>query len=130
MISEISVEPDGRINVHRVVQGIDAGLFINPDGAKAQAQGSIIMGLSSTFLEELTVTNGQFRPSNFDLYPLITMERSPEIEIVLLESDLKPRGMGEPALGPVAASIANGLFNLTGKRVRQLPLTPDRVNAA
>ncbi|MDJ0752591.1 MAG: molybdopterin-dependent oxidoreductase [Ardenticatenaceae bacterium] len=130
MISEISVDDDGFITVHKVTQAIDAGLFINPDGAKAQAQGSIIMGLSSTLIEELTVSEGRVVPNNFDRYPLLTIDRAPEIEIVLLESDLQPRGMGEPPMGPVAASVANALFNLTGKRIRQLPLTPERVRAA
>ena len=129
MVAEISVDDTGKITVHKATMAVDAGYFVNPDGAIAQTQGNIIMGLSSTLIEELTITNGVVRPRNFDTYPLITMERAPEIDVVLLESDGKPRGMGEPPLGPVAAAVGNALFNLTGKRIRQIPMTPERVNA-
>ncbi|MFT5194518.1 MAG: isoquinoline 1-oxidoreductase beta subunit [Cellvibrionaceae bacterium] len=130
MVAEVSVDEAGAITVHRAVQALDPGLVINPDGALAQTQGSIVMGLSSTLLEEMTITNGVVRPRNFDGYPLITIDRTPDIQVVFLESDGKPRGMGEPPIGPVAAAVGNAVFNLTGGRVRQLPMTPERVLAA
>jgi isoquinoline 1-oxidoreductase beta subunit len=130
MIAEVSVDEAGVITVHRVVQAVDPGLVINPDGALAQAEGNIVMGLSSTLIEEMVITNGVVRPRNFDGYPLITIDRIPDIQVEFLESDGVPRGMGEPPLGPVAAAVANGVFNATGGRVRQLPMTPERVLAA
>ncbi len=130
MVAEVSVDDAGVITVHRVVQAIDPGLVINPDGAAAQAQGNIVMGLSSTLIEEMTVTNGVVRPRNFDGYPLITIDRIPDIQLTFLESDGKPRGMGEPPIGPVAAAVGNGVFLATGGRLRQIPMTPERVLAA
>lgn len=120
-VAEVSVE-DGTIRVHKMTAAIDPGLIINPDGVTAQTQGSIVMGLSSTFFEKLAVEDSQFVASNFDRYPLLTMKETPEIEVVLLESGEEPYGMGEPPLGPVAAAVANATFALTGQRLRELPL--------
>lgn len=120
-VAEVSVE-GGRIRVHRVTAAVDPGLVINPDGASAQTQGAIMMGLSSTLLEELTVRDGAIEAANFDRYPLLTMSEAPEIEVALLESGETPHGMGEPPIGPVAAAVANAVFALTGQRLRRLPL--------
>jgi isoquinoline 1-oxidoreductase beta subunit len=122
MIAEVSVDSDGAVRVHRATQAIEAGRVVNPDGALAQAQGSIVMGLSSTLLEQTTVADGAIVADNFDRYPLLTMDRTPELDIVFLESDEPPNGMGEPSIGPVAAAVGNAVFNLTGQRVRRLPL--------
>tara|TARA_Y100000031_G_C8149765_1_gene351765 strand:- start:76 stop:969 length:894 start_codon:yes stop_codon:yes gene_type:complete len=130
LCAEVSVESDGTIVVHRMVQALDPGLVVNPDGALAQAEGSITMALSSTLIEEMTVKDGVVKPGNFDSYPLITMDRTPDIEVVFLESDGRPRGMGEPAVGPVAAAVGNAFFNLTGTRLRNIPFTKARVRAA
>lgn len=127
-IAEISLDrTSGQIKVHKITCAVDAGLFINPDGAIAQTQGGIIMGLSSTLLEEVQFKNGQVDMSNFDRYPLLTMDMSPDLEVILLESDGQPRGMGEPPIGPVAAAVGNAFFALTGKRLRRLPFKPEYV---
>ncbi len=120
-VAEVSIEA-GKIRIHKMTAAIDPGLIINPDGVKAQTQGSIVMGLSSTFFEKLTIQDSQFAPENFDTYPLITMKETPEIDVIFLESGDKPFGMGEPPLGPVAAAVANAVFALTGHRLRDLPL--------
>lgn len=120
-VAEVSVA-DGKIRVHKMTAAIDPGLIVNPDGVKAQTQGSIIMGLSSTFLERLTFKDGLPEASNFDRYPLLTIRDTPDIEVVLLESGEEPFGMGEPPLGPVAAATANAVFALTGQRLREMPL--------
>ena len=120
-IAEVSIE-EGRIRVHKMDAVMDPGLVINPDGARAQAEGSIIMGLSSTFFEELQVEDGRIAADNFDRYPLITMKEAPQITVTLLESGDEPFGVGEPPMGPVAAAVANAVFALTGRRLRRLPL--------
>lgn len=120
-VAEVAVE-DGQIRVHKVTAGIDPGLIINPDGAAAQTEGNIVMGLSSTLFEQVTVKNGIIEPANFDLYPLITMKETPDIEVVLRESGETPYGLGEPPMGPIAAAVGNAVFALTGQRLRQLPL--------
>lgn len=129
LVAEVSMT-EGRIRVHKMTAAMDCGLVINPDGAEAQVQGNIIWGVGSTLLEELTVADGRVVPANFDRYPLLTMADAPAIEVILLEAgDGKPRGVGEPAIGPVGAAIANAVFSLTGKRLRQLPFTPERIAA-
>ena len=115
-IAEVS-EENGRIRVHNITAAIDPGLVINPDGVKAQTQGGIMMGLSSTFHEEITIKDGQVEASNFDRYPLLTMDESPNIDVVLLESSETPNGVGEPPIGPVAAAVGNAYFALSGKRM-------------
>jgi isoquinoline 1-oxidoreductase beta subunit len=130
-VAEISLDQDsGRIRVHRVVAAVDPGRVINPDGARAQIEGSIVMGTSAALLEEITVKDGRVQAGNFDSYPLIRMAEAPDVETILLEApDGKPRGLGEPPIGPIAAAIGNAFFSLTGVRLRRLPMTPDRVKA-
>lgn len=127
-VAEVSVNQAGKIRVHRVSAAMDCGLVVNPDGAKAQVEGNIMWGVGSTLLEEVRVKDGRIDLNNFETYPLLTMREAPHVETVLLETDDgKPRGVGEPPIGPVAAAIGNALFAVTGKRLRQLPMTPERV---
>ena len=88
-------------------------------------------GVGSTLIEELTIKDGQVVPANFDGYPLLTLKEAPHVETILLEAgDGKPRGVGEPPIGPVAAAIGNAFFALTKTRLRQIPFTPERIGAA
>lgn len=120
-VAEVSVE-GGRVRVHRFTSAVDCGLVINPDGAMAQVEGSVLMGLGSTLYEEITVKNGKVDVDNFHQYPLPTMEDAPELETLLVGEGETPYGMGEPPIGPVAAAVANAVFALTGRRLRSLPL--------
>ncbi len=120
-VAEVSIE-NGEIWVHKVTSAVDPGLVINPDGAIAQTEGSIVMGLSSALIEAATIENGQLAANNFNTYPLLRMKQAPEIEVILLESGDEPQGMGEPPIGPIAAAVANAVFALTGQRLRSLPL--------
>ena len=131
-IAEVSVDAaSGRVRVHQITAAMDCGLVVNPDGAAAQVEGNIMWGVGSTFIEEMRVKDGRIDLNNFDTYPLLTMRDAPHVEVVLLEAgDGKPRGVGEPPIGPVSAAIGNAFFTLTGKRLRQLPFTPERVLAA
>lgn len=131
-VAEVSLDREsGKVRVHQITAAMDCGLTVNPDGAKAQVEGNIMWGVGSTFIEEMQVKDGAIALNNFDTYPLLTMRDSPDVEVILLEAgDGIPRGVGEPPMGPVAASIANGIFNLTGARLRQLPFTPERVKEA
>ena len=92
--------------------------------------GRIVMGTSAATLEEITVKDGRIRAGNFGQYPLLGMDEAPEVETILLEApDGKPRGLGEPPIGPIAAAIGNAFFSLAGVRLRRLPMTPERVKA-
>ncbi len=120
-VADVSVEND-QIRVHNVYCAMDPGFVINPDGATAQAQGAIVMGLSSTFFEEITVKDGVIEAANFDRYPLLTIKETPNIQVNLLQSGEEPFGIGEPPIGPIAAAVGNGIFALTGQRLTRLPL--------
>ncbi len=127
-VAEVSMNEGGQLRVHRVDAVMDCGRVINPDGAVAQVQGAVMLGVGSALLEEAQVADGKLVSANFDRYPLLTLADAPYVEVGLLEAgDGKPRGVGEPPIGPVAAAIANGLATATGKRVRQMPFTPERV---
>jgi len=100
---------------------IDLGICINPDTVKAQTEGSIVMGLSASYTG-LTIENGAIAEQNFDKYPLLKINQCPEIETFILESDASPDGAGETGLPTVAPALANAIFDLTGKRIRKLPI--------
>lgn len=120
-VAEVSVE-NGRIRVHKITAAMDCGLIINPDGAAAQVQGNVMWGVGSALIESVTIQDGAVVAANFDGYPLLTMAEAPDVEVILLEAgDGKPRGVGEPAIGPVAPAIGNAVFALTGQRLRRLP---------
>ncbi len=131
-VAEVSVDVEsGKVRVHKITAAMDCGLTINPNGAAAQVEGNIMWGVGSTFIEEMLVKDGAIALNNFDTYPLLTMRDAPDVEVILLEAgDGVPRGVGEPPIGPVAASIANAIFNLTGARLRQLPFTAEQVKGA
>lgn len=113
---------DGSIRVLRVTQAIDPGLVVHPEGVRAQVQGATMMGLSSALYEEVRIEDGRIAPTNYHQYPIATLDDAPEIDVVLLEGAEKPSGVGEPPIAPVAPAIANAVFDLTGQRLRSLPL--------
>ncbi|MEM6723854.1 MAG: molybdopterin cofactor-binding domain-containing protein [Bacteroidota bacterium] len=119
---EVSVE-EKQIKVHKVVSAIDPGVAVNPDGIRAQSEGAIIMGLSASLFEKMVIKDGSIVPTNYGIYEIALMKHAPkEIEVVILENDVKPSGVGEPPLGPIGAAIANAVFRITGQRLRDLPL--------
>jgi len=120
-IAELRID-NNRLRVENVYAVVDPGMVISPDGAKAQVEGSLTMGLSSVLYENARVENGQLAQNNFDGYPLLTMKDAPDIFVELIEGDDQPHGMGEPPIGPIGAAVANALFNLTGERKRSLPI--------
>jgi isoquinoline 1-oxidoreductase beta subunit len=128
-VCEISVDPNtGKIIVHHFWIALDAGVVVQPDNVKAQMEGGIIMGMSSVLNEQITIVDGRVQQSNYHDYPLLRMQDIPEsINTTLIESSEHPEGVGETATPIVAGAIANAFFSLTGKRLRHLPFTPDRV---
>lgn len=126
-VAEVSVDERGRVRVHRVVCAIDCGTVVNPDTVAAQIEGGIIFGLSATLYGELTFEKGRVRQGNFDDYPLVRLSDAPEVEVHIVPSEVPPSGVGEPGVPPIAPAVANAVFAATGKRLRRLPLTPERV---
>uniref|UniRef100_UPI002ACDF934 xanthine dehydrogenase family protein molybdopterin-binding subunit n=1 Tax=Chloroflexus sp. TaxID=1904827 RepID=UPI002ACDF934 len=120
-VAEVGYEGD-KLRVYRVWAAVDPGLAINPDGLAAQTEGGIMMGLSATLFEQVTISEGRIDAGNFDRYPLLTIAGAPEVAVQILRSGDRPFGGGEPPMGPIAAAVANAFFALTGERKRQLPL--------
>jgi isoquinoline 1-oxidoreductase beta subunit len=121
LVVEVGVE-NNRIRVHQAWCAVDPGLIVNPDGATAQTQGSIMMALSSALHEEIIVTDGLVTADNFGMYPLLRLGEAPTVEVIPLQSREEPvGGLGEPVMGVVPPAVANAVFTLTGQRLRRMP---------
>lgn len=120
-IAEVSVE-QGRIRVHKVTCAVDCGQVVNPDIVVAQMESGIIFGLTAALYGEITLKEGAVEQSNFHDYPMLRMNESPDIEVIVVESQESPTGVGEPGLPPIAPAVANALYRATGQRLRSLPL--------
>ncbi|MBW8687009.1 xanthine dehydrogenase family protein molybdopterin-binding subunit [Chitinophaga rhizophila] len=121
-VVEISLNTDGTIKVHKVINAIDCGLAVNPDGVKAQIESGINYGVSAALLGEITLEKGRVQQGNFNDYVVSRMFDTPaEIEVHIVDSSNKMGGVGEPGVPPVAPAIANAYFAATGKRLRDLP---------
>ncbi len=112
---------DRRIIVEQVYVCADPGLVINPDGARLQIAGAVMMGLSSALVEKVTFRNGMAEQSNFDDYPILSAADAPPVDVHLMGTGDVPAGLGEPGIGPVAAALGNAVFVATGRRLRALP---------
>jgi isoquinoline 1-oxidoreductase beta subunit len=118
----VEVEQRGKqIVPTKITTVIDLGICINPDTVKAQTEGSIVMGLGAVYAG-LTVNNGAMVQQNFNTYPLLKINQCPEIVTYILPSEAAPDGAGESGLPTVAPALANAIFDLTGKRIRKLPI--------
>jgi isoquinoline 1-oxidoreductase beta subunit len=125
-VAEVSVEVSGgssEIRVHRVVCALDCGLAVNPNIIAQQAESGVIFGLSAALYGAVTIRDGKVEQTNFHDYPVVRLNQAPVVETIILPSAEHPEGMGEPAVPPVAPAVANAVFKLTGKRLRNLPLT-------
>jgi isoquinoline 1-oxidoreductase beta subunit len=121
-VATVTVSKAGELSVDKIVASIDCGTVINPDGVKAQMEGSIVYGLTSTLKGEITIEKGAVSQSNFHDFELLRIDEMPKVEIHIVPSIEPPSGAGEPGLPPVAPAVANAIFNANGKRVRKLPI--------
>jgi len=129
-VAEVSLATDGSVKVHRVTVAADLGRMVNPDTVEAQIQSSIIFGMGPALMQEITLDKGRVQQTNFHQFLVVRMNEAPAIDIVLVPSNEKPGGIGEPATAVVVPAIANAVAALTGKRVRQLPMTADAIRSA
>ena len=130
-IAEVKVDQQtGAVQVKRVVCAQDMGLCVNPQGARLQMEGCIMMGLGYALSEEIQFTGGEIHDSNFGTYKIPRFSWLPEIETVIIDAkNSPPQGGGEPAIICMGGLIANAIYDATGARVLQLPMTPERVKA-
>jgi nicotinate dehydrogenase subunit B len=131
-VAEVEVSPAGAVRLMRVWSVVDPGPPVNPDGVRNQVEGGIQQSASWTLLEELRHRDGRVVTSGWDAYPIATFRDAPESIEVLVEGDpnAPPTGVGEPGAVPTAAAIANAVFAACGARVREIPLTRERVRKA
>jgi CO/xanthine dehydrogenase Mo-binding subunit len=129
---EAEVEPStGAIHVRRVACAHDCGLMINPDGVRAQVEGNILQTLSRSLFEEIKFDRYGVTSADWASYPILTFPDVPELLIDLVQRPHEPPlGAGEAACAPVAAALANAVFDACGARLRTVPFTRDRVRAA
>jgi isoquinoline 1-oxidoreductase beta subunit len=124
-VAEVSIESD-RIRVHRVVCAIDCGIVINPETIAAQMESGIAFGLSAALHGALHFKDGRVQESNFHDYRVLRLNEMPVVEVHIVRSTEKPGGVGEVAVPHIAPAVANAVAQLTGRRLRELPL---RLNA-
>lgn len=131
-MAEVAVDSKkGAVHVKRVVCAQDMGLVVNPEGARIQMEGCVTMGLGYALTEEVHFKGGQVLDTNFDTYELPRFSWLPDIETILVESrEPAPQGGGEPAIILMGALVANAIYDATGARLLQLPMTSERIQAA
>ncbi len=123
MVVEAQVSPTGVLSIPRVDVAVDAGIVANPERARAQIEGAVIMGMSNTLLGEVTFRNGAPVQSNFNEYHVVRMGAAPRvINVYLVPSDRPSGGIGEPGVPPCGPALTNAIFAATGKRIRNLPV--------
>jgi isoquinoline 1-oxidoreductase beta subunit len=127
-VAEVAVK-NGNLRVDRVITVVDPGRVINMNGIRAQIEGAILMGLSATLKERITVKNGMIEQQNFDSYDLLRMPDAPQLETYLVEGGRPPGGIGEPPLALIGPSVGNAIFAATGKRLRKLPFQLDEMSS-
>lgn len=128
-VAEVEVDRrTGKVIVKRVVLAHDCGLIVNPDGLTNQIEGNVIQGVSRTLLEAVEFDANGVKNLDWATYPVIRYQEVPDVEVVLVNrKDMEPLGGGEPSIVPVPAAVANAVFDAIGVRLREVPLTPQRV---
>jgi CO/xanthine dehydrogenase Mo-binding subunit len=119
----------GTVTVKRLSLTLDCGTAVHPDGARAQAEGAALWGLSLALHEGTRFENGQVADRNLNSYTPLRMADVPELDIEFIESEEFPVGLGEPPLIVVAPAIASAIYRAVGVRVRDLPIRAEAVLA-
>ena len=128
LVAKVNVDKNSAaINVQKLTCVLDVGIAINPDGIRAQVEGSLLWGLSNALLEKMTLEDGMVSERNFDSYKWQNITKIPELEIHIVENGIFPSGVGEPATCVVAPAIGNAIFNATGVRLRSLPFSREEL---
>ena len=126
----VEVEASATINVVRAVAAVDCGRTINPDGVRNQVEGGIVQAVSWALKEQVRFDRTRITTRTWDDYPILRFSEAPPVEVFIIDRPDEPSlGVGEAVAGPVAAAIANAVFDAIGVRVRDLPLTRERMLA-
>ena len=121
----------GKVTVTKFHVAHDCGQIINPDGLRNQIEGNVVQTVSRTLIEELTFDRSRVTSVDWASYPILKFPDVPDVAIRLIDRPTeKPWGAGEPTAAIVPAAIANAIYNATGARLRSVPFTPAKVQAA
>ncbi|UUN91368.1 molybdopterin-dependent oxidoreductase [Pseudomonas extremorientalis] len=131
-VADVAIDKQtGDVSVTRVVIGHDSGMMINPAGVQHQIHGNVIQSTSRVLKERVTFEESTVASKEWGGYPILTFPEVPQIDVMMMpRQDQPPMGAGESASVPSAAAIANAIYDATGIRFRELPITPERVLAA
>ena len=130
MAAVAEVKVDAEVRLTRAWACVDAGLVINPDGAANQVEGGIIQAASWALKEQVRFADGRVAAASWDEYPILRFSEVPEIELRFIAAPNEPPlGLGEVSMGPTAAAIGNAVARALGVRIRDLPLTRERIMA-
>ncbi len=113
---------DGELSIPRVVCAVDAGYTMHPDGMAAQMESGVAYGMTAALYGEISIRRGAVAQSNFHDYPMLRMDKAPAVETHIINSGEAVGGAGEPGTPPIAAALANAIFDATGVRIRELPM--------
>lgn len=113
---------NNQIKVDKVYCVIDCGLVVNPEIVKRQISSAVVYGLGAALKGKIHFEDGAVVETNFDNYPMLTMQETPQIIVEIVNSDQPPGGYGEPGVPPVAPALAAAVSQLTGKTYRELPI--------
>jgi isoquinoline 1-oxidoreductase beta subunit len=128
-VAEVAVSRRGEVRVERVVCAIDCGHVVNPLTVAEQMESSVVWGLTAALYGQITIKDGRVVEGNFDDYPMLRLDAMPEVETHLaLSGGSKWGGVGEPGVPPLAPAVCHGVFQVTGKRIRSLPLRKHDLN--
>jgi len=133
IVAEVDIDRStGKIFARKFTVAHDCGQIINPDGLVKCIEGNIVQGVSRTLWEEVTFDRKAVTSVDWLTYPILDITETPgDVNVVLINyPDIAPTGAGEPSIRPVAAAIANAIFDATGVRIRRVPFSPDRVKSA
>jgi len=129
MVAEVSVDrKTGGVKVHELWSAVDTGVALQPANVRAQIESAAVWGVSA-LRERLIYKDGAAQQSNFHDYPVLRMADVPKVTTKVLVTDNKPGGIGEVGLPPVAPAVANAVYKLTGKRLRELPFRTETLKA-
>jgi isoquinoline 1-oxidoreductase beta subunit len=127
-VVEVEVDTKGAVKVPRIDQVVDAGVIVNPNRVRSQMEGAAVMAVGLARLGEITAAAGRIRQSNFHDFQVARMADAPyQVNVHFVESDALPTGVGEPGLPPVLAALCNAIHAATGKRVREFPLSKQKL---
>ena len=131
--AEVKVDTDtGKVEILKICAAHDAGKVVNPLGAETQIQGGLATGIGTALCEEIRIKDGRVLNPTFRDYKLLTAVDMPEVDVHFVEEPhpegpYGAKGLSEPPLAPTSPCIANALYNAAGVRVRDLPMTPEKV---